>query len=279
MQANLNQEHDLFERSGEYWIATEYGRHYVKIWKPINQHDAKYDTKIEPIVLFHDSLGCVALWRDFPAELANATGRTVIAYDRLGFGKSSPYPRAWTTNFINDEVELDFPALQAALGFGDFIAFGYSVGGIIAVGCAAQNQTQCKAVITLSSPALVDEGMRRGLLQAQHDFAQPNQVDRLARYHGDQATWVLSAWLDTWLSDDFSAWHVEQVASSLNCPLLVIHGDHDEYASLDHAQRILNLTHGSKELLIIKDGHHTPLRENPNLVLDITSRFLATTFG
>ncbi|MGV2701752.1 UNVERIFIED_CONTAM: alpha/beta hydrolase, partial [Raoultella ornithinolytica] len=41
-----------------------------------------------PIVLLHDSLGCVDLWRDFPAQLARATQRDVIAYDRLGFGRS-----------------------------------------------------------------------------------------------------------------------------------------------------------------------------------------------
>ena len=31
-----------------------------------------------PIVLLHDSLGSVELWRDFPKVLAAATGRTVI---------------------------------------------------------------------------------------------------------------------------------------------------------------------------------------------------------
>jgi hypothetical protein len=35
---------------------------------------------------------------------------------------------------------------------------------------------------------------------ARDNFAQPGQLERLARYHGDKAAWVLSAWVDTWLS-------------------------------------------------------------------------------
>ena len=32
------------------------------------------------LVLLHEGLGCVALWRDFPAALAEATGCGVFAY-------------------------------------------------------------------------------------------------------------------------------------------------------------------------------------------------------
>lgn len=43
-----------------------------------------------PILLLHDSLGSVEQWRKFPEHLAIQTQRSVIAYDRLGFGQSSP---------------------------------------------------------------------------------------------------------------------------------------------------------------------------------------------
>ena len=62
---------------------TAKGRLYARRWDPAGG---------APIVLFHDSLGCVALWRDFPEQLASETGRSVVAYDRLGFGLSDPNP-------------------------------------------------------------------------------------------------------------------------------------------------------------------------------------------
>jgi len=58
-------------------------RLFVKDWTPY----VRAEGPDAPILLFHDSLGCVDLWRSFPGKLANATGRRVIAYDRLGLRK------------------------------------------------------------------------------------------------------------------------------------------------------------------------------------------------
>ena len=42
------------------------------------------------LVLLHEGLGCVALWRDFPDALTAATGCGVFAYSRFGYGGSDP---------------------------------------------------------------------------------------------------------------------------------------------------------------------------------------------
>ena len=65
--------------SSEHEIATPAGARYCKRWTPPAAADV-------PIVLLHDSLGCVELWREFPERLAAACGREVIAYDRLASG-------------------------------------------------------------------------------------------------------------------------------------------------------------------------------------------------
>src|SRR4051812_17978864 len=76
----------------DYWIESPHGRLFARSWglaEPATRARAI-------IVLFHDSLGCVDLWRDFPEQLSRATGCSVIAYDRLGlrpFGSVSRYPR------------------------------------------------------------------------------------------------------------------------------------------------------------------------------------------
>ncbi|HIE1369683.1 TPA: alpha/beta fold hydrolase, partial [Burkholderia sola] len=59
-------------------VGTPQGRLFAKRWRAGPARHA-----VAPIVLLHDSLGCVDLWRDFPAQLARATQRDVIAYDRL----------------------------------------------------------------------------------------------------------------------------------------------------------------------------------------------------
>ena len=44
------------------------------------------------LVMLHEGLGCVSLWRDFPDSLAEATGAGVFVYSRAGYGQSSPVP-------------------------------------------------------------------------------------------------------------------------------------------------------------------------------------------
>ena len=46
------------------------------------------DPHERPLVLLHEGLGSVGLWRDFPAALQDATGRRVLAFSRFGHGRS-----------------------------------------------------------------------------------------------------------------------------------------------------------------------------------------------
>ncbi len=270
MQAELVAGKDQFSLIREYWVPTPQGNIYAKSWQPLDGGMGN----VAPIVLFHDSLGCVELWRDFPEMLAAATRRRVIAYDRLGFGRSWPHPGGWNTQFIHTEAKQYFPLVCAALGVEHFVVLGHSVGGAMAVCCAALNPDNCEAVITLAAPAFVDAGMVRGLLSAQQAFSEAGQIERLARYHGDKAKWVLSAWLDTWLSTDFATWRIEQIAPGLSRSLLVIHGDQDEYGSLEYPRHIATLTTGPSKQVIIPGCHHLPHREAPEVVLAAVSRFL-----
>jgi len=44
------------------------------------------------LVFLPGGLGCVGLWRDFPAKLASAIGCGALVYRRLGYGRSDPCP-------------------------------------------------------------------------------------------------------------------------------------------------------------------------------------------
>ena len=220
------------------------------------------------IVLFHDSLGCVELWRDFPQLLCDRTGLEVVAYDRLGFGQSAPFPGQLPQTFIADEAERFFPLLREALGISRFIAFGHSVGGAMASVCAARYREDCLALITESAQAFVEDRTLDGIRLARTQFQEPGQVERLARYHGDKAQWVLEAWTQTWLADTFAGWTLENIVGELHCPLLALHGELDEYGSALHPQRIAALAGDQGEAVILPGRHHVPHREDPDLVLE-----------
>ncbi|WP_208456885.1 alpha/beta fold hydrolase [Lysobacter solisilvae (ex Woo and Kim 2020)] len=121
------------------------GRTFVRRWLP-----ALPVTGV-PIVLLHDSLGSVEQWRDFPAGLAERLQCEVIAYDRPGFGRSTPRHDAPSLDFIADEARSHFPVLRAALGLGDFGLLGHSVGGAMAVVIAATHADSCRFLVTESA--------------------------------------------------------------------------------------------------------------------------------
>lgn len=256
----------------ELQIATELGRLYAQRWMPATQDADRRD----PIVLFHDSLGCVELWRDFPERLAGTTGRRVIAYDRLGFGRSDPHPGTLDAGFVHDEADHAFRCLREALGIGPFVAFGHSVGGGMAVACAASYADDCRGLITESAQAFVEDRTIAGILAARQAFAEPAQRERLSKYHGEKAAWVLSAWIDTWLAPAFSDWNLDEALLEVRCPLLVLHGEQDEYGSSLHPQRIARLSQGPASTHILHDCGHVPHREAADTVLRIVDRWLET---
>lgn len=253
------------------WIDTPQGRLFCCRWFPeIGQGTAQQP----PIILFHDSLGCIALWRDFPQRLSHATGREVIAYDRIGFGRSDGYPGVLPRQFIRDEAECFFVHLKAALQIDRFVALGHSVGGAMAAACASVYPQHCTALVTIAAQAFVEDRTLQGIRTAEAQFAQAEHMARLEKYHGDKAPWVLRAWTATWLAEAFSDWTIESAIDAIHCPTLVLHGEHDEYGSVLHPEHIATLSNGPSECLILQGCHHVPHREAPDAVLGAVSRFL-----
>jgi pimeloyl-ACP methyl ester carboxylesterase len=88
------------------------------------------------IVLLHEGLGCVALWRDVPERLAAMTGLPVFAYSRLGYGQSDPVTLPRPLTYMQIEARTVLPALLAAEGIFAPVLVGHSDGGSIAAAFA-----------------------------------------------------------------------------------------------------------------------------------------------
>lgn len=244
-------------------VDTGHGLLFARLWEGAKASAA-------PILLFHDSLGSVELWRSFPKKLAAATGRRIIAYDRLGFGRSDPFPGRLAMDFVREEARRTVPLLQQQLGFSSFIACGHSVGGGMAVETAAHLPENCVGLITMGAQARVDDRIRDGIRVAQAEFAKPENLARLGRYHRDPA-WVVSAWIETWLDPAFAGFSLDEALARVRCPVLAVHGQDDEYGSVDHARRIAA---GRGEAAILDGIGHVPHREHPDRLVSLLDGFI-----
>ncbi|GAA5187004.1 alpha/beta hydrolase [Acinetobacter kookii] len=254
----------------EYQLSFDSYYLYAKSWQ-----STEANPELAPIILMHDSLGSVALWRDFPAQLAAQTKRIVYAYDRLGFGQSAVNHQPLGLDFVITEATHGFKAVLDYFALKDFIVLGHSVGGGMSAAIAAEYSQRCQALVTIAAQYEVEERTLAGIREAKQAFRQAGQMERLAKYHADKAQWVLDAWTETWLAPAFKDWNLSQVLPQVQCPSLIIHGEQDEYGTLAQPRQIFAGVKGAAELQILEDLHHMPHKEQPELVLALISEFLA----
>lgn len=216
----------------------------------------------------------MAQWRDFPAALAARLGRTVIAYDRLGFGQSSVRSDPAAASFIDDEAQIHLPALIQTLGLTRYVLFGHSVGGGMALVSASLPGSGCLAVISESAQAFVEARTLAGIRSARQSFGEAAHFERLAKWHGERARWVLDAWTETWLAPAFRHWSLEPCLVGVHCPVLAIHGEGDEFGSDEFPRRIVQGVSGAAQMALLPGCGHVPHREREGEILSLVDRFL-----
>jgi pimeloyl-ACP methyl ester carboxylesterase len=144
----------------------------------------------------------------------------------------------------------------------------------MAVSIAAAYPGRCIGVITESAQEFVEDRTLEGIRVAGEQFKDPAQLDRLKRYHGEKAQWVLDAWVQTWQSPEFADWNLDALLPQVTVPLLAIHGENDEYGSMRHPEKLVALAGGPADMLPMPGCGHVPHREREDAVLDAVRRFL-----
>lgn len=249
------------------YIAISSGKIFVKKWTPSNLKSSF------PVVLMHDSLGSVEQWRSFPEQLANTLSVEVIAYDRAGFGKSHMRKELPSSQFITEEADIYFSQIKPKLGIEEFVIIGHSVAGAMSLAIAA-NYKDCKGVVSISAPAYVEELTLNGITKAKKEFQNPAVFNKLVKWHGDKARWVLDAWTEVWFRDEFRTWQLSQIRKVF-CPVLIIHGEDDEFGSTAIPNYISQNVQGVSELLLIDNCGHMPHVTHLDNTLEAIGTFLA----
>lgn len=250
------------------FVAVEGGQLFVRRWRA-----PECAAGAAPLLLLHDSLGSVALWRHFPASLALTLRREVIAYDRLGFGRSSVRHARPGADFIEHEARCVLPALADALGLERYALLGHSVGGGMALVAAALHPARCERVVSIAAQAFVEPRTRAAVRAARARYAMPGPMQRLSRWHGDRAAWVVDAWTGTWLARDFAGWCLDPWLPRIACPVLALHGDRDEFGSVAFPLRIVARAGGDARMLLLRDCGHVPHRERAAATLAAIAAF------
>lgn len=225
-----------------------------------------------PLVFLHEGLGSVGMWRNFPAQVAQATGCSALVWSRLGYGQSDPLPGRRTPAYLHEEALLRLPALLRALGVDRPILIGHSDGGSIALIHAAGYAPHLAGVVVLAPHEFVEEKALAGIRHAGEVYAKTDWPLRLGRFHRAPDA-VFRAWHDTWLAPEFRAWDITDCLPRITCPLLAIQGKDDEYATMRQIECIAERA-PDVELLELAACRHSPHRDQPQAVIAAISRFV-----
>lgn len=224
--------------------------------------DVPGDPDRAPLLLLHEGLGSVELWRGFGERLAAATGRRTVAYSRLGHGWSDPPPAPRTPSSMHEEAAVVVPALRDALGLAAPVLVGHSDGASIALLHAARSEVT--GLVVLAPHVLVEESGLVAIRAAREAFGSGDLRARLARRHRDPDA-AFRGWNDVWLDPAFRAWDLRPELPAVRCPVLAVQGTADPYGTLVHVEAVRDLTAGPVELLVL-DGGHSPHLEEPERV-------------
>jgi len=226
------------------------------------------------LVFLHEGLGSVAMWRDFPARVARATKLGAVVYSRLGYGKSEPLREPRTARYLHDEAEIVLPEFLDRLEIERPILIGHSDGGSIALIHAGIAARPPAAVVTLAAHVLVEDISVASIAAAREKFETTDVRAKLARHHAD-VDGVFWGWNRVWLSQEFRAWNIEEYLPRIQCPVLAIQGEDDEYGTMEQMRRI-DAKVGDVRLLELPNCRHSAHKDQPDAVIDAIARFVAS---
>jgi pimeloyl-ACP methyl ester carboxylesterase len=224
------------------------------------------------IVMLHEGLGSLALWKDFPRQLAAATHCGVLAYSRYGHGKSQRLAEKRSVDFMHHEARVVLPALLEHFRIQRPILLGHSDGASIALIYAGTCPEKPRALILEAPHVFVEALTIESIAKIRTVYQTADLRAKLARYH-DYPEETFRGWNDVWLDPNFRNWNIEEYLPPITCPMLVIQGENDEYGTLAQIAAIQKV-HPAQSLVLARCGH-SPHRDQPGLTLEAVSKFVA----
>ena len=254
------------------------------------------------IVLLHGFGASSTTWTTLVPEVRRTTGRRLLAFDRLGFGRSDrPRRGAWTgpSPYRSSVSGAHTIAVLDALGLERAVLVGHSAGAVAAV-LATLAAPERVAALGLLAPALLRDGpppfvsaafrlpgagalapallrrsaglLDRGLRRTWHDPAKVTHE-------------VLERYREPLRSPGWEHALVEMTAAverldlsgrlpTITTPSIVLGGRSDRIVPLRDVRRVGDLLGGPTTTLVIEGAGHVVHEEQPRAVADALGEFV-----
>lgn len=229
------------------------------------------------LVFLHEGLGCVKMWRGFPAALAQATGCGALVYSRVGYGGSDAVTLPRPLDYMEEEGRVWLPAIFEKFGVQEAVLVGHSDGASIAL-VAAGSGLAVRGVIAEAPHVFCEDVSVASVARAKDAFMAGDLRVRLGRYHGENVDGAFWGWAGAWSDPRFRGWDISGFLKGVEVPVLVVQGTADPYGTMRQVEAIVGGCAGTVETCALDCGH-APHRERADSVLAVSSRFVRAVCG
>ena len=226
------------------------------------------------LVLLHEGLGCVTMWRDFPRALSARTGYGVLTYSRPGYGASDPAPRPRALGYMDEEAFEILPAVLDQASVRKTILIGHSDGASIAAIYAGGRQDfRVRGLVLMAPHFFVEDVSIRSIVAAKQAFEQGDLRERLKRHHGENADTAFYVWNDAWLDPGSRGWRLDDRLAHIRVPMLIVQGADDQYGTTAQIEMAKEETYCPVETLVLANCRHSPHLDQPEATLEAIAEF------
>lgn len=233
------------------------GRRLEAAWWGSNSGDAP------TVVLLHEGLGCVALWRDLPHRLATETGCRVFAWSRFGYGRSDPVSLPRPMTYMQQEALEVLPRVLDAARIGRAVLLGHSDGGsIAAIHAGAQHDPRITGIVLIAPHFFVEEQNLQSIADIGTEYETTDLRARMARYHANVDN-AFRGWHDAWLDPEFRNFDLTAYLPGISVPMLALQGADDPYGTAAQLECLERAVRSPLETRLIAGARHAPHLEAP----------------
>ena len=226
------------------------------------------------LVLLHEGLGSLGLWKTFPERLAALTGWGVFAYSRAGYGHSSAITLPRPTDYMTREAVDILPLVLDAIGAKDIVLLGHSDGATIAsIYAGSVSDMRTRGVILVAPHFFAEAEGLAAIAATKPAYETGDLKAKLARHH-DHPDQAFYGWHDVWTSDAFQTWNVGDEIDHWRIPCLSVQGTADPYGTLAQIDEIEERIYSPHDRVDLDGCGHAPHVERPEETCDAIISFL-----